>query len=420
MSYPPIAGGEATPTPAVGQQACFWGRGMAATNRLEGIQKALWEYSNAHCDQRDLVAKLFPYSLCCFDEARHPNVAGHVALTIDDCPGRLGRKATLLPELRRLFRRHDARATLFVMSDYVRGHESELAKLCADGCELQNHGADDRSYYWDSEADFEACVKQSEAILDHFGVPARRWYRAPKGMLSSTMREVLGRRGYQNVMFDRYALDTEVGDSEWIAERLLEGVASGSVLLVHLPERGFREWCLEALARLLKGLDERGLRAVTVSELAALAESQVVDDGDGDGAEGDTEGEEDGEDSADPASVAGAAAPTPAAAVGAAAPASSQVRFAAPPMFSGVPAAMPSAIYGACAMAMAGAKVPAPSSARPVDSASGVSTPKAPEDAEVCGDLNKEKAKAAGARGKGAKASSSGRKRATARPCFCC
>eukprot|EP00971_Amphidinium_carterae_P128335 2542437-Amphidinium_carterae.2 len=116
-------------------------------------------------------------------------------------------------------RRYGARATFFVMSDYLEGapvmpcyikdvgirtarlegHEEGLKSLCQDGNELQNHGARDRPYYWESEEehwplskilvasevlglllanakDFQAMLLQSQARLDQFGKPCHRWY----------------------------------------------------------------------------------------------------------------------------------------------------------------------------------------------------------------------------------------------------
>ena len=42
---------------------------------------------------------------------------------------------------------------------------------------------------------------------------------------------------------------------------------------MHMPERGFREHTLAAMAELLAGLSERGLHVVTLSELDAMAAS---------------------------------------------------------------------------------------------------------------------------------------------------
>ena len=45
----------------------------------------------------------------------------------------------------------------------------------------------------------------------------------------------------------------------------------GSILIIHMPERGFREWNHEAIECLLARLAAKGLRVVTLSELAAAA-----------------------------------------------------------------------------------------------------------------------------------------------------
>ena len=48
-------------------------------------------------------------------------------------------------------------------------------------------------------------------------------------------------------------------------------VQDGSIIIMHMPERGFREHTLAAMAQLLAGLSERGLHVVTLSELDAMA-----------------------------------------------------------------------------------------------------------------------------------------------------
>mmetsp|Transcript_44051 Transcript_44051/g.104230 ORF Transcript_44051/g.104230 Transcript_44051/m.104230 type:complete len:410 (+) Transcript_44051:115-1344(+) len=250
----------------------FWGRGTAEVNNLEGIQKMLWEcVDHPNIDQRSVLSMAFPESLCYYDAEQFPGVQGVIALTIDDAPGRFGAERSQVDEVRRILRRYGARATFFVMSDYIQGHERALQALCHDGNELQNHGARDEPYYWESEEDFQHMLLRSQAKLDSFAPPAARWFRAPKGLMSEGMKAVLAGHGYKNVMFDRYALDTEVDDPEWIAEQLLHKIESGSIALIHMPEKDFRAWNLRALDLLLRGLQERGLRAVTLSELSARA-----------------------------------------------------------------------------------------------------------------------------------------------------
>merc|ERR1712151_1163388 len=99
----------------------------------------------------------------------------------------------------------------------------------------------------------------------------------PGGSLSSAMSRVLERHGYTHVLCDAYANDPWISDPKFIADTVLSHVQDGSVIVIHMPERGFREYCFEAISETLKGLSERGLQSVTLTELraAALSSSDV-------------------------------------------------------------------------------------------------------------------------------------------------
>ena len=70
-----------------------------------------------------------------------------------------------------------------------------------------------------------------------------------------------------HVMVDSFANDTAIPDPQWIAHTVLAHTTDGSVLLVHMPEKGVREWNLDAMRRVLEGLKQKGLRAITFSAL---------------------------------------------------------------------------------------------------------------------------------------------------------
>ena len=84
------------------------------------------------------------------------------------------------------------------------------------------------------------------------------------------MARVLEQEGYSLVLCDAFGMDTVCG-AAYVARHLLRTVRGGSVVLMHMPERGFREHNLAAMGRVLDGLARRGLRCRTLSELHALA-----------------------------------------------------------------------------------------------------------------------------------------------------
>jgi len=85
------------------------------------------------------------------------------------------------------------------------------------------------------------------------------------------MRDVLARqRGMMHVLGDAYCDDWAVDDPAFISRTLLRMAQPGSIIIMHMPEAKCRRWCLDALRLLLKGLGERGLACVTLSELVSL------------------------------------------------------------------------------------------------------------------------------------------------------
>lgn len=215
-------------------------------------------------------------SLCYVDDRQSPGVRGSVALTIDDAPGRLGRDNWMIQEVGDMLHKHGATATFMVMGSFVQGHEKELVALLRDGHELGNHGLVDRKYHKDSPDTFghavDECNSKILSLQRSAGVEEEvRWFRAPHGKYSQTMAVALHERGLTNVMCDTYACCPVIQDGAFIGRFLAQRVSHGSIVVIHMPEHGFREWCLQGLRLFLEGLDERGFEAVTVGELIRRA-----------------------------------------------------------------------------------------------------------------------------------------------------
>ena len=88
-------------------------------------------------------------------------------------------------------------------------------------------------------------------------------------------------------MCDTYACCPVIQDGDFIGKFLGQQAEHGSIIVIHMPEHGFRasgrlrlkafeaqEWCLRGIQELLAHLKSRGLKAVTVGHLAQLAEAQ--------------------------------------------------------------------------------------------------------------------------------------------------
>jgi len=215
-----------------------------------------------------------------YDVNQYPGVKGHVALTIDDAPGRFGPESSELLAVKEILAQHkNTTATFMVIGTWCRdshGHRDALISLLKDGHELGNHGMLDRSYENDDPHDFGDAVSECSEIINQLhqaaGLESKvRWFRAPHGRYTKPMAHELRMRGLTNVMCDTYASCPIVQDSNFIGELLGSRCQDGSIILLHMPEKPIRQWCMNALEQLLKCLERRGLQAVTVSELERLS-----------------------------------------------------------------------------------------------------------------------------------------------------
>jgi len=216
-----------------------------------------------------------PLHLNFYDVNQHPGVKGMVALTVDDCFVRQGESHSLMKELRDLLTQTGNKLTFFLTLCYSDGawQEKEIRKYVADGHELANHCREDREYDEDAAESFEHDLDATDDFIRRMTNSNQqcRWFRAPSGNVSPAMEMVLQKRGMINVMLDCYANDPHIPDANFIARTMCHGVTDGSILVIHMPEKGFREWDFQAIKLILEELCKRGLRSVTLSELEAAA-----------------------------------------------------------------------------------------------------------------------------------------------------
>jgi len=250
---------------------------ISASGKVE-FHKACWKAMSL-VSQRRHLNKLFPATFCYYDVEAHPGVMHMLALTIDDAPCRQreGGKS-MVAEVRQVLREFNATATFFLCTDFVQGHEKSLAQLLQEGHEVANHCPADSSYANDKAEDFEASLLQAEEVCEDLRQRAQvispgtvRWFRAPHAKISSAMRQVVNRHGFTHVLSDCYANDPWITDSSFIADTMVSHASHGSVAVIHMPEKGFREYNLQALRDFLAGATNRGFRITTLSNLHAAA-----------------------------------------------------------------------------------------------------------------------------------------------------
>jgi peptidoglycan/xylan/chitin deacetylase (PgdA/CDA1 family) len=185
-----------------------------------------------------------------------------VALTFDDGPS--GRTSAIL----RVLAHHHVHATFFVVGRATHGMEPVLRHIAATGNELADH-----TY---SHADLLALRKPgrtrqlrwTRTLVERATGVQPRFFRPPYGATGPAVNRLGRSLGLVPVLWSVDSRDWQVPGTKAIVRRVLANVRPGSIVLLH-DGGGDRRETLRALPAILRALEQRHLKAVTLSRLLA-------------------------------------------------------------------------------------------------------------------------------------------------------
>jgi peptidoglycan/xylan/chitin deacetylase (PgdA/CDA1 family) len=185
-----------------------------------------------------------------------------VALTFDDGPS--GRTPAIL----RVLAHHHAHATFFVVGRATHGMEPVLRHIAGSGNELADH-----TY---SHADLLALRKSgrtrqlrwTRALVERATGVQPRFFRPPYGATGPAVNRLGRSLGLVPVLWSVDSRDWQLPGTKAIVRRVLANVRPGSIVLLH-DGGGDRRETLRALPAILRALERRHLKAVTLSRLLA-------------------------------------------------------------------------------------------------------------------------------------------------------
>lgn len=187
---------------------------------------------------------------------------GAVALTFDDGPD-----PRFTPAVLDILAEHDAKATFFVVGDQVERHPQLLERIVAEGHEIGHHSHSHRRMRLLDAVDITWEIESCLSALERHGIePA--WYRPPRKELCFRQKDAAHRYGMDIALWNVEMESPRHSTAEEMAEEVIGETDSGDVLIGHDGIHD-RTMTVEALPDILRGLKRKGLRFVTLSELAA-------------------------------------------------------------------------------------------------------------------------------------------------------
>ncbi|KJY26565.1 hypothetical protein VR45_36780 [Streptomyces sp. NRRL S-495] len=188
-----------------------------------------------------------------------------VALTFDDGP-----HPEYTPQVLDVLARYDAPAAFFCIGLHALAHPGVVRRIAAEGHTLGNHSWS-HAYLPDlgpiglrEQLGFTA-----DALARACGsTRPPRWLRPPYGGRSPELLTAVAGSGLTTVLWDVDAKDWSRPGPGVVAERVLDAVGPGSVVLMH-DGGGDRSQTVAALPEVITGLRRRGYRIVGLDDLLA-------------------------------------------------------------------------------------------------------------------------------------------------------
>jgi peptidoglycan/xylan/chitin deacetylase (PgdA/CDA1 family) len=196
-----------------------------------------------------------------------PRDRSEVAITFDDGPD-----PPFTLEIRDILDQHGAKGTFFTVGKALDARPDVSKALLDDGHLLGNHSYHHDAVGWLDPA-YPELQDTQDAFKQNLGVcPAL--YRPPHGSHTPFMARVVSDHGMTMVTWDVSAADWATRDGQLVSRRVLDKVRPGSIILLHDGIDGKigadRTVILEALPLILEGLEQRGLKPVTLDKLLGV------------------------------------------------------------------------------------------------------------------------------------------------------
>lgn len=209
-----------------------------------------------------------PGSSLLYPTVTHGPRDGHrIALSFDDGPD-----PEVTPAVLDLLAQYGARATFFSVGRALQAQPLLARRVTDEHHELGNHSwTHTRWHSLFGVARQRGEMKQcAQAIVSTTGRSSQPLYRPPMGHKSPPLASAAQQLQLTLVAWSLHSHDSRGSDPERIAQRVLQRLRPGDIVLMHdghdLPGQ-HRPACVPALRLILRGLRERGLQSVTVSEL---------------------------------------------------------------------------------------------------------------------------------------------------------
>ena len=184
-----------------------------------------------------------------------------IALTFDDGP------TEFTDEILEILRKQDIKATFYLIGEDIEKYSDISRQIVEQGHEIGNHTYSHERMILKSQDFIEREIKETDRLIRDAGFQGEITFRPPTGKKFLGLPWYLSEHDIKTIMWDVEPDTYYLGDTEGITNFTVEKTKSGSIILLHPHCITKCQADRDALPKIIQGLQEKGFRFVTVSEL---------------------------------------------------------------------------------------------------------------------------------------------------------
>ncbi|HEY3734648.1 MAG TPA: polysaccharide deacetylase family protein [Streptosporangiaceae bacterium] len=190
-----------------------------------------------------------------------------VALTIDDGPTR-----EWTPQVLKLLRRHDARATFFRVGERAQAAPGLVMQTADEGHEQGNHTWAHSDLTQHGEAFDRDSLERTHELLARLTGKPPKWCRPPYGRIDSVGLADCAKMHYGVTLWSQHVTGS---NAKHDVDVTMQQASPGSIVLAHDGGSEPNVTLMQQLDRLVGSMTDAGYRFVTVSELLAASGTET-------------------------------------------------------------------------------------------------------------------------------------------------
>lgn len=200
--------------------------------------------------------------------SRVPMNGKYVALTFDDGP-----HAELTPKALDILKRHGARGTFFVLGQNAARARSIVRRAAAEGHEVGVHTWSHIKMNSSARAKVDREISRTQNLIAEITGTVPRVMRPPYGATNKALvNHMYNQYGMASILWDVDTVDWRKPGVGKVIATAVNKARPGSIILVH----DIHATTLSALEGIVTGLQARGFKLVTVSELMQIAKREAA------------------------------------------------------------------------------------------------------------------------------------------------